>query len=112
MNGILDSMITISDNESYNEFVGLSGRAVSRKYSNQMLNLLLAQERRYKIPAGLPSGVKSGNKTGETDSYQHDAAIVYGKKTDYVIVVFAQVGEYTGINGIKGISGMVYERLN
>ena len=70
-----------------------------------MLNLLLAQERRYKIPAGLPSGVK-------TDSYQHDAAIVYGKKTDYVIVVFAQVGEYTGINGIKEISGMVYERLN
>ncbi len=49
---------------------------------------------------------------GETDSYQHDAAIVYGKKTDYVIVVFAQVGEYTGINGIKEISGMVYERLN
>ena len=77
-----------------------------------MLNLLLAQERRYKIPAGLPSGVKSGNKTGETDSYQHDAAIVYGKKTDYVIVVFAQVGEYTGIIGIKEISGMVYERLN
>ena len=35
-----------------------------------------------------------------------------GKKTDYVIVVFAQVGEYTGINGIKEISGMVYERLN
>ena len=61
-----------------------------RKYSNQMLNLLLAQERRYKIPAGLPSGVK----------------------TDYVIVVFAQAGEYTGINGIKEISGMVYERLN
>jgi len=29
-----------------------------------------------------------------------------------VIVVFAQVGEYTGINGIKEISGMVYERLN
>lgn len=77
-----------------------------------MLNLLLAQERRYKIPAGLPSGVKSGNKTGEADSYQHDAAIVYGKKTDYVIVVFAQAGEYTGINGIKEISGMVYERLN
>ena len=173
VNGLLDSMITISDNESYNELVRTVGQgsfasgcnyinnylkkkgytstgvhhtlhpssssyqrdglgsnrssakdvgkllekiyknqAVSRKYSNQMLNLLLAQERRYKIPAGLPSGVKSGNKTGETDSYQHDAAIVYGKKTDYVIVVFAQAGEYTGINGIKEISGMVYERLN
>ena len=29
-----------------------------------------------------------------------------------LVVVFAQAGEYTGINGIKEISGMVYERLN
>lgn len=77
-----------------------------------MLNLMLKQERRWKIPAGLPSGVKSANKTGETDSYQHDAAIVFGKKTDYVIVVFSRVGEYSGINGIKKISRMVYDYLN
>ena len=77
-----------------------------------MLNLLLNQERSYKIPAGLPSGVKSGNKTGETDNYQHDAAIVYGKKIDYVIVVFSTANEYTGINGIKEISSIVYNYLN
>ena len=87
-------------------------KAVSRSCSRQMLNLLLNQERRYKIPAGLPSGVKSGNKTGETDNYQHDAAIVYGKKTDYVIVVFSMANEYTGINGIKEISSIVYNYLN
>ena len=87
-------------------------KAVSRSCSRQMLNLLLNQERRYKIPAGLPSGVKSGNKTGETDNYQHDAAIVYGKKTDYVIVIFSMANEYTGINGIKEISSIVYNYLN
>lgn len=68
--------------------------AVSEEASAQMWNLLWNQQRRIKIPAGLPSGVISGNKTGETDSYQHDAAIVYGEKTDYVIVVFSQ---YWGI---------------
>lgn len=77
-----------------------------------MLNLLLNQECRYKIPAGLPSGVKSGNKTGEIDNYQHDAAIVYGKKTDYVIVIFSMANEYMGINGIKEISSIVYNYLN
>ena len=86
--------------------------AVSKTYSKQMLNLMLKQQRRWKIPAGLPSGVKVANKTGETDSYQHDAAIVFGKKTDYVIVVFSRAGEYSGINGIKKISRMVYDYLN
>jgi len=56
--------------------------------------------------------VKSGNKTGETDNYQHDAAIVYGKKTDYMIVIFSMANEYTGINGIKEISSIVYNYLN
>lgn len=87
-------------------------KAVSRKYSRQMLDLLLNQTRRSKIPAGLPSGVKSANKTGETDDCQHDAAIVYGKKTDYVIVVFSRTGEYYGVNGIQNISRMVYDYLN
>lgn len=88
------------------------GKAVSRTYSAQMRDLLLQQERRWKIPAGLPYGVKCANKTGETDSYQHDAAIVYGKKTDYVIVIFSASSEYYGTNGIKKISSMVYDYLN
>ncbi|MEI3411817.1 MAG: hypothetical protein V8Q57_00200, partial [Blautia sp.] len=37
----------------------------------------------------------------ETDSYQHDAAIVFGEKTDYVIVIFSTAGEYNVINGIQ-----------
>lgn len=44
---------------------------------------------------------------------QHDMAIVYGKKTTYVICVFSSnIGEYYGINGIRNISRYVYNYLN
>jgi beta-lactamase class A len=89
------------------------GKCVSKKYSAEMLNLLLRQTRRWKIPAGIPSGVKVANKTGETSTTQHDIAIVYGKKTDYIICVFSSgVSESAGISGIRSISGKVYKYLN
>lgn len=89
------------------------GTCVSEKYSEEMLKLLLGQTRRGKIPAGLPSGVKCANKTGENVSIEHDMAIVYGKKTDYVICVFSSgTSERTAIAGIKSISAKVYDYLN
>lgn len=90
-----------------------NGTCVSKTYSQKMLNLLLNQTRRWKIPAGIPSGIKVANKTGETSTTQHDMAIVYGAKTDYIICVFSSgVSEYTGCNGIKNISAKVYSYLN
>lgn len=90
-----------------------NGTCVSKAYSQKMLNLLLAQERRWKIPAGIPSGIKVANKTGETSTTQHDIAIVYGEKTDYVICVFSSgCSEYTAVNGIKNISKTIYNYLN
>ena len=78
-----------------------------------ILNLLLAQQRTWKIPAVIPSSVKVANKTGETSTVQHDIAIVYGPDTDYVICVFASgVSEYYGIKGIKEVSKAVYNYLN
>ena len=89
------------------------GTCVSSKYSKEMLNLLLRQTRRWKIPAGLPSGIKVANKTGETSSVQHDMAIVYGKKTDYVLCVFSRTGnEEYAVSRIRNISGTVYKYLN
>lgn len=41
------------------------GRCVSKKYSGKMLAFLKQQQRKWKIPAGLPSGVASANKTGK-----------------------------------------------
>lgn len=54
------------------------------------LRLLLAQDTRNKIPAGLPEGVLAANKTGETDDLQHDAALVYGKEATLVICFFSE----------------------
>lgn len=89
------------------------GTCVSAKYSKEMTRLLLNQERRWKIPAGVPSGIKVANKTGETDSVQHDMAIVYGKKTDYILCVFSNTGsEYYSVSRIKNISSIVYSYLN
>jgi beta-lactamase class A len=89
------------------------GTCVSSAYSKDMLNLLLQQVRTWKIPYSLPSGTKVANKTGETDTTQHDMAIVYGPKTTYVICVFSTgVSSYNGITGIRNISRMVYDYLN
>ena len=78
------------------------------KYSKEMLNLLLRQTRRWKIPAG----TKCANKTGENDSCQNDVAIVYGKKTNYVVCIFAQTYEGSGVSGIRALSSKIYRALN
>lgn len=89
-----------------------TGKCVSARYSKEMLNLLLNQTRRWKIPAGVPSGIKVANKTGENDQCQNDVAIVYGKKTTYIVCIFAETGEYSGTNGIKALSSKIYNYLN
>lgn len=89
------------------------GTCVNEKYSKEMLRLLLNQQRRWKIPAGVPAGTKVANKTGETSSTEHDMAIVYGPKATYILCVFTtNATEYYGIRGIREISKTVYEALN
>ena len=89
------------------------GQCVSQQYSREMLNLLLHQTKRYKIPSGLPTGIVCANKTGETSSVQHDMAIVYGKKTNYVLCIFSEgASEDHLLYGIRSISSRVYQYLN
>lgn len=90
------------------------GECVNEEASKAMLNLLLNQEVTWKIPNGLPEGIVSGNKTGETDEDQHDIAIVYGKKTTYIICVMSEkfTNEDTAIKNIRSISRVVYNYLN
>lgn len=90
-----------------------NGTCVLSKYSKEMRKLLLAQTRRWKIPSGIPSGIKVANKTGETSSVEHDMAIVYGKKKDYIICVFSNTGsEDYALPRIRNISRTVYNYLN
>jgi len=87
------------------------GTLVSEKASKEMLAVLTKQERRSKIPAGLPNGVKCANKTGEVGAYQHDAAIVFSKKADYIIVIMSN-NNGASIYHIRSLSTMVYQHFN
>ena len=90
------------------------GTCVSQEASQQMLDLLLAQQIDTKIPAGLPEEAEAANKTGETDEAQHDAAIVFGAETDYILCVMSEDLSDTeeAQERIREISGCVYEALN
>ncbi|MDR2714894.1 MAG: serine hydrolase [Coriobacteriales bacterium] len=87
------------------------GTLVSEAASKEMLNILKKQTFRYSIPAGLPKGIKSANKTGAIPGIDHDAAIVFGKKTNYVIVVLTK-DDGAAIAHTKSISKAVYKYLN
>ena len=89
------------------------GECVSEEASEEMLNILLQQEVDWKIPSGLSDDVKVANKTGETDTSQHDIAIVYGEKTTYIFCVMSQdCPEGTAIHNIRDLSRVVYYHLN
>lgn len=90
------------------------GECVSEEASEAMLELLLNQEVTWKIPEGLPEGIISGNKTGETTEDQHDIAIIYGEKTDYILCVMSEncPSEDDAIDHVRAISKVVYTYLN
>lgn len=87
---------------------------VSEEASDSMLELLLNQNNDIKIPAGLPKDTKVADKTGETDNVQHDAAIVFGEKEDFILCIMtdhiANVGKVYG--DIHKFTGIVYNELN
>ncbi len=90
------------------------GKCVSDEYSNKMIDMLLEQEYRSKIPAGIPNDVKIANKTGETDDVSHDSAIVYSDNADYILVVMADAPGQAWSCGdnIAELSGIVYKYFN
>lgn len=90
------------------------GECVSEEASAEMLDLLMNQQNTTKIPSGISADIPIANKTGETESDQHDIAIVYGPKTTYIICVMSEdfKSADTAIQNIRSISGVVYNYLN
>ena len=85
----------------------------SRSISNEIEQMLISQSTRNKIPAGLPDGVTCGNKTGEMDTTENDAAIVFGKRCDYILVVLSSDwhGKDTAVSRIRQMSSKTYQYL-
>lgn len=84
---------------------------VSPEASGQMLELLKGQQRREKIPGGLPEGTVTANKTGEVSTMEHDAAIVYGPGRDYILCVMSAglTDTWMAREHIREISAVVYQ---
>jgi beta-lactamase class A len=73
------------------------GKAYSQKACDEMLSIMLDQQYRSGIPAGLPKEVRVAHKTGNISTVHHDAGIVYieGRKP-YVLVILTQFAAETG----------------
>jgi beta-lactamase class A len=85
-NGLLKLLRLIAD-----------GKAYSREACDEMLKIMLDQQYRSGIPAGLPKAARVAHKTGNISTVHHDAGIVYleGRKP-YVLVILTQFAAETG----------------
>jgi len=93
-------------------------KCVGSESTKEMLDILLQQEFRSGIPAGLPSDVRAraciANKTGEISVVAHDAGIVFlPERQPYVLAVLTE--SEPNANGrmerISRVSAAVYEYL-
>ncbi len=89
------------------------GKAFSPEASQEMLTILLDQQFRSGIPAGLPKAARVAHKTGNISTVHHDAGIVYleGRKP-YVLVVLTQfvAGKPRG-TAVADVSRDIYNTL-
>ena len=107
-NGLLKLLRLIADHRAYSE-----------KSCAEMLEILLDQQYRSGIPAGLPKAARVAHKTGNISTVHHDAGIVYldGRKP-YVLVILtafpAEQGRGTAVAEVSRdifttLAGSVYE---
>ena len=103
-----DNMTSVSDCSEFLRKVYKGELA----HSDEMLTYLKGQQRTHKIPAGIPEDVETANKTGELDTVENDAAIVFAD-TPYVLCVMSEYLSDTGNaqNQIAGISNDVYQLM-
>ena len=90
------------------------GTVVNKKACKAMINILMHQQLREKIPAELPSDVKVANKTGSIDKISHDSGIVFlpdGRK--YVVVLLsAGVEDEKSVNAtLANVSKIIYDHF-
>ena len=85
-NGLLKMLRLIAD-----------GKAYSQKACDEMLEIMLDQQYRSGIPAGLPKAARVAHKTGNISTVHHDAGIVYLEvRKPYVLVILTQFGPEQG----------------
>jgi len=71
-----------------------AGKLLNEKNNAAFLGLLKDQEINNRLPQGTPNGTVIAHKTGDLYGYMHDAGIVYGTKTDYVVSIMTGEWNY------------------
>lgn len=85
-NGLLKLLRIIADRRAY-----------SAKASEEMLKIMLEQQYRSGIPAGLPKAARVAHKTGNISTVHHDAGIIFLEgREPYCLVVLTQFAAETG----------------
>ncbi len=69
-----------------------AGTLLSPDSSANFLALLKAQKVNNRLPQGLPASTTFAHKTGDLDGFLHDSGIVYGPKTNYLVVMMGAPG--------------------
>ena len=100
-------------------FIELHGRRlISPQADEAMVELLLGQRIRDRIPALLPPDLPIAHKTGRIDRFAHDAGIVYAPGGAYVLVVLTEgspwqnwLPGHEAIRQLAALSFTAYGRL-
>lgn len=88
-------------------------RAFSKTACAEMLKIMLDQQYKSGIPAGLPKAARVAHKTGNISTVHHDAGIVYFEdRKPYVLVVLTRFNAETGrTTAVAEISKDIYSTL-
>jgi beta-lactamase class A len=68
------------------------GQAAGETGSARMVELMVGESINDRIPSGVPEGTRVAHKTGNWENATHDAGIVYGARSTYVVVLMSDVG--------------------
>lgn len=63
------------------------GTLLNQSNTQWLLGLMKTQHYRERVPAGVPAGIAVADKPGWLGNVENDAAVVYGPKSTYVLVV-------------------------
>ena len=90
------------------------GTVVNKQACDSMIQILMHQQLREKIPAKLPADVKVANKTGSIEKISHDSGIVFlpdGRK--YVVVLLSRgVEDEKSVNEtLANVSRIIYDNV-
>jgi len=84
------------------------GKLLNTSNTELLLGLMKNQVWRERVPAGVPSGVTVADKPGWLSNVQNDAAIVYGPKSAYTLVVMT---DGSSTQPLADLSKLIYNYL-